>query len=199
MANANKPAGLVPVKHLLGASMTGQGNVYYIASSNGQAFAIGDPVKSSGSADVNGVPGISQATAGSGNAIRGVVVGLGRYESLMANPSNLDTIVVPATKTSDYYALVVDDPYVVFEVQEIGTGTPLTAAEVGLNADLVSVTNNGYVSGWLLNNAGEGTGATLQVRLLGLSRRLDNAFGQYAKWLVTINNHELKAGVAGVS
>lgn len=198
MANANKPAGLVPVKHLLGASMVGQGNIYYIASTDVNAFAIGDPVASSGSADSNGVPGITLATAGSGNAIRGVIVGLGRYENLLANPSNLDSIVVPATKTSAYYALVVDDPYVVFSVQEVSGGTQLTADEVGLNANLTAGANNGYVSGWQLNNAGEGTGATLQVRLLGLQRVLDNTFGAYAKWLVTINNHELKAGVAGV-
>lgn len=199
MANANKPQGLSPVKHLLGASMVGQGNIYYIASDNGDAFAIGDPVKSSGSSDSNGVPGIALATAGAGNAIRGVIVGFGRYESLLANPANLDSNVIPATKSYAYYALVIDDPWVIFEVQEQGSGTALTAAEVGLNADLVSGSNNGYVSGWQLNNAGEGTGATLQVRLLGLTRKSDNAFGYYAKWLVLINNHELKAGVAGVS
>ena len=198
MANANKPAGLVPVKHLLGASMVGQGNIYYIASTDLNAFAIGDPVASSGSADSNGGPGITLATAGSGNAIRGAIVGLGRYENLLANPSNLDSIVVPATKTSAYYALVVDDPYVVFAVQEVSGGTQLTADEVGLNANLIAGANNGYVSGWQLNNSGEGTGATLQVKLLGLQRVLDNTFGAYAKWLVTINNHELKAGVAGV-
>ncbi len=116
----------------------------------------------------------------------------------MADPSNLNTTVVPATKTQNYYALVVDDPSVIFEVQEIGTGTALTAAEVGLNANLASGANNGYASGWLLDNSGEGGGSTLQVRLLGLARRQDNAFGAYAKWLVKINNHELAAGTAGV-
>lgn len=198
MANANRPQGLAAVKHVLGAGMTGQGNIYYIPSTNNEAFAIGDPVKSAGSADANGVASIALASAGTGNPIRGVVAALGRYESLLANPASLDSIIVPATKTYDYYALVIDDPYVIFEVQEIGTGTPLAAAEVGLNANLVAGTNNGYISGWLLDNSGETTTATLQVRLLGLSRRSDNAFGQYAKWLVTINNHELKAGTAGL-
>ena len=198
MANVNKPQGLLPIGHLLGANWTGQTNVYYIASTDNNAFAIGDPVASSGSADSNGVPGITLATAGTGNPLRGVVLGFGRYETLMANPANLDTTIVPATKTNDYYAVVMDDPFAIFEVQEIGTGTPLAAAEVGLNANLVAGTNNGYVSGWLLDNSGEGTGATIQVRLLGLSRRSDNAFGQYAKWRVLINAHELKVGSAGI-
>lgn len=198
MANANKPMGLSPVQYLSGAPWSGQARVYFIASTDTNAFAIGDPVASSGSADSNGVPGITLATAGSGNAIRGVVVGLGTQESLMADPSNLNTTVVPATKTKAYYALVADDPSIIFEVQEIGTGTALTATEVGLNANLAAGTNNGYLSGWVLDNAGEGSGSTLQVRLLGLVRRQDNAFGQYAKWLVKINNHELAAGTAGV-
>lgn len=197
MANVNKPMGLAPVKSLV-MPYVAPANIYYIASTDNNAFAIGDPVVSSGSADANGVPGITLASAGTGNAIRGVIVGFGRYETLMANPANLDSNIIPATKSYAYYAMVIDDPWTVFEIQEIGTGTYLTAAEVGLNANLVAGTNNGYVSGWMLDNSGETTTATLQVRLLGLARRTDNAFGQYAKWLVTINNHELKAGVAGV-
>jgi len=198
MANANKPMGLSPVQYLSGAPWSGQARTYYIASTDVNAFAIGDPVASSGSADANGVPGITLATAGTGNPLRGVIVGLGTKESLMADPNNLNTTVAPATKTQDYYALVVDDPNVIFEVQEIGTGTYLTAAAVGLNANLASGANNGYASGWLVDNAGEGTGATIQVRLLGLVRRQGNAFGQYAKWLVKINNHELSAGTDGI-
>lgn len=198
MANANKPMGLSPVQYLSGAPWSGQARVYYIASTDTNAFAIGDPVASSGSADSNGVPGITLATAGSGNAIRGAVVGLGTKETLMADPNNLNTTVVPATKTQAYYALVADDPNIIFEAQEIGTGTALTAAEVGLNANLAAAANNGYVSGWVVDNAGEGSGSTLQVKLLGLVRRQDNAFGAYAKWLVKINNHELAAGTAGI-
>jgi hypothetical protein len=198
MPNANKPTGLSPVQYLSGAPWSGQARVYYIASTDTNAFAIGDPVASSGSADSNGVPGITLATAGTGNPIRGVIVGLGTREGLMADPNNLNTTVAPATKTQNYYALVVDDPAVIFEVQEVGTGTALTAAEVGLNANLSSGANNGYASGWQVDNSGEGVGSTLQVRLLGLVRRQDNAFGQYAKWLVKINNHELAAGTAGI-
>jgi hypothetical protein len=51
----------------------------------------------------------------------------------------------------------------------------------------------------VLDAADKADTATLQVKLLGLSRRIDNAFGEYAKWLVLINNHELRAGTTGVS
>lgn len=198
MANVNQPKGLWPTQYLNGAPWNGQARLYYIASTDSNAYAIGDPVASSGSGDTNGVPGVTLATAGTGNAIRGVIVGCGTSEGLMADPNNLNTTVIPATKSQAYYVMVVDDPNVIFEVQEVGTGTALTAAEIGLNANLASGTNNGYQSGWQLANDSEGSGSTIQVRLLGLVRRQKNAFGAYAKWLVKINNHELAAGTAGV-
>ena len=199
MANVNRPSGLSPVKHLITGNYNGQANVYSIAAADTNGYAIGDPVASSGSSDANGVAGITLATAGTGNAVRGVIVGLGTSESGIFNPNNLNSTVRPAAaQSSVWYALVVDDPNVIFEIQEVGTVTALTAAAVGSNANLLAGSNNGYQSGWLLNNSGVTTTNTLQLRLLGLSRRSDNAFGYYAKWLVKINNHELAAGTAGV-
>ena len=73
-----------------------------------------------------------------------------------------------------------------------------TAAASGLNANLVAGANNGFLSGWQLDSNTAASGATLQLRLWGLARRADNAFGASAKWLVTINNHELAIPSAGV-
>lgn len=196
MANVNKPSGLAPVCYLNGSQWNGQARCYYIASNNGTAFAIGDPVCSSGSADTNGVPGVAIGVAGS--AWRGAIVGIGTSEGLMADPNNLSTIIIPATKTQAYYVMVADDPNIVFEMQEISGGTQLTADEVGLNANGVAAANNGYVSGWVIDNSTEAGTSTLNVKLLGLSRKPGNAFGAYAKWLVSINNHELRAGTTGV-
>jgi hypothetical protein len=201
MANANRPSGLTPVKNLNGSPWNGQANVYSIAASYATALAIGDPVISSGTSDANGVQGI--AIAGTTGAIRGVIVGLGTSEAGIFNPSNLNSIIRPASDPAVWYALVVDDPNVIFEIQEHSNGTQLTAAECGLNQVMVSGANNGYVSGWLLASATDATPnttATLQLRLLGLSRRTDNAFGAFAKWLVQINVHELGhgTGAAGV-
>lgn len=194
MANANRPTGLSPVKTLTGAPWNGQANLYSIAAAYASALAIGDPVASSGTADAAGVPGVVLATAG--GAVRGVIVGLGKAP-LIANPDNLNSTIRPANAPDEWYALVVDDPNVLFEVQD-GGATPLAAADTGLNTDLVAGANNGFVSGWVVDGANKATTATLQVKLIGLSQRIDNAFGQYAKWLVKLNNHELAAGTAGV-
>jgi len=197
MANANRPSGLSPVKHLTGAPFNGQANIYQIAAADTHGYAIGDPVVSSGSGDANGVPGITLAAAT--GAIRGVIVGLGTSESGIFNPNNLNQTIRPAAaQTTDWYAMVADSPDLLFEVQEVSGGTQLAAADIALNTNLLVGTNNGFQSGWLLDNATKGTTATLQVRLMGLSRRSDNAFGAYAKWLVKINNHELSAGTAGL-
>lgn len=196
MPNANRAAGLAPVQYLNGAPWNGQARIYSIAAAYATKLAIGDPVISSGTSDSRGVPGIVRA-ADTG-AIRGVIVGLGALnQTAMANPQNLDQTFRPgAAQATTWYAMVVDDPNVVFEVQE--GGTPLTAADTGLNTNLTITDANNFLSQVVLDNADKAGTAALQVKLLGLVQRVDNEFGQYAKWLVKINNHELAAGTAGV-
>lgn len=201
MPNANRPTGFVPVQYLNGAAWSGQARIYSIAASYGTELAIGDPVISSGTADANGVPGIVLAAAA--GAVRGVIVGLGKSEGLTANPSNLDTTKRPASDPAVWYALVVDDPNVIFEIQEESNGTALAATEIGMNTIPVLAAAGTYVSGWQLRSATgatPATTATLQLRLLGLSRKPGNGFGAYAKHLVKFNVHELGSGTgaAGV-
>jgi len=196
MANANRPSGLSPVGNI-GGPFTGQVRLYSILAANTHAFAIGDPVVTdAGGGDTRGIPAVTLAAAT--GAIRGVVVGVfDTYPDIKIN--NQSSLIRPAAaQTGVWYVLVCDDPDTVFEVQEIGTGTPLAVADIGLNTNLVVGTNNGFLSGWMLDNATEAVGATLQCKILGLVQRVDNELGAYAKWLVKINNHELAGGVAGV-
>jgi len=202
MANTSKPAGLTPIKYLNGAAWNGQARTYYIPSTDTLAYAIGDPVDLGGSADSNGVPSVVLTTAGNNSGANmsiGAIVGVGTQEDVIGNVLAPNSIIVPATKTSAYYVMVADDPNIIFAIQEGGTQTtPLAATNVSQNADLASGANNGYVSGWVLDNATTTTGAGYQLKLLGLERVQNNAFGAYAKWLVLINLHRYKAGVAGV-
>jgi len=201
MANVNRPSGFTPVQYLNGSAWNGQARLYSIAAAYTVALYIGDPVISGGGADANGVPTITLGAATGG--LRGVIVGLGTAEGLMANPKNLDITYRPAAaQATDWYAMVVDDPNVLFEIQEQSNGTQLTAAEIGLNTISVLGTGNGYVSGWLLASTTGATAAvtaTLQLKLMGLVRRPDNAFGAYAKHLVQINVHELSHGTGSLA
>lgn len=200
MPNVNRPGGLAPLEYLDGSPYTGKARMFYIPSSDANAYAIGDPVTMAGSADANGVASVVLATAGDGNIVLGAIVGSGGsiYGGPGAVPGQLETTVIPATKTRGYYVLVSDDPNIVYTVQEGGAGAALAAGDVGRNFNLLSGVNTGYLSQWQLDNASGGTGATKQLQLLGLVQVADNALGQYAKWKVRINYHQYTAGQAGV-
>ena len=204
MANVNRPSGLQPYVYLNANPYEGQGRVYYIPSTDGNAYAIGDPVKTlTGAADANGVSAVTLATAGDGNAIRGVITSMGGLieGAQYGDPNNLNVTVIPASKTYGYYVMVCDDSDVLFLVQEFsGIGsTNFTSADIGKNCNLKAGTNNGYLSGWVLDDtAVSATAATRQVKLMGIQRTPDNAFGSYCKFVVRINNHELNGGTAGV-
>lgn len=200
MANADRPMGFSPVKMITGAPYNGQVTLYAILAADTNGYAIGDPVTSAdGGGSAEGIPAVTIGVAGS--AWRGIIAGIFDTKPGIAKIDNLNSTVRPAAaQDNDWYALVVDDPNVVFEVQEVSGGTALAAADIGLNTNGVAGTNNGYVSGWELDNAAEATTATLNCKILGLVQRSDNAIGEHAKWLVTINNHQLKGGTgtAGV-
>tara|TARA_R110000868_G_scaffold13014_1_gene61241 strand:- start:4349 stop:4957 length:609 start_codon:yes stop_codon:yes gene_type:complete len=202
MANANRPSGFSPIEYLNGSSWNGQARLYSIAAAYNVALYVGDPVISSGTSDSQGIPGIALAAAT--GAVRGVIVGIGNTKGLIANVVNPNISYRPAAaQTTDWFAMVVDDPNVLFEVQEESNGTQLAATDIGLNTISKVGTGNGYVSGWMIpstTGAAAGTGATLQIRLMGLKQVYDNVFGAYAKHLIKFNVHELGTGTgaAGV-
>lgn len=199
MANLNKVMGLSPVKYLNGADWDGRGSVYSILTTEGNLLSVGDPVKLGGSADVNGVPNVVQATAGA-TAV-GVLIAVGTNPNgPFINPNNLAVTQAPATKTAVYYALVVDDPNVIFEIQEGGASTALLVTDVGQNADFVAAAaaTGTFVSGFYLDNNAHDTTSTRNLKILRLAPRVDNALGLYAKWWVLLNNHSFRTGVAGI-
>ena len=198
MPNANQPSGLSPVKTITGAPYNGQANLYAILAADTNAYAVGDPVVSAaGGGDTRGVSAVTLAAAT--GAIRGVIVGVFDTYPGIAKITNQESTIRPSgAKTTVWYVMVADDPNLIFEVQEVGTGTALAVADINLNTNLVVGTNNGFMSGWQLDNATEAVTATLQMRILGLVPRVDNELGPFAKWLVKINNHEFAAGTVGI-
>ena len=216
--NPNKPSGLTPVKYLNGAKWTGGGNMYAILSSDGNAYSQGDLVTLTGTGDGSGIPGITLATAGA--AAVGVILAVGRGAGPTGlagigaggggpyiDPNNLSLVQAPAAKTSNYYALVCDDPNVIFEIQEGGSGTNLTQTAIGSNANIVyaAPATGVAVSGTQLDNGSLATTSTLNLKIWSLAQRADNHFstspatgGAGQKWWVLINNHLFRAGITGV-
>lgn len=193
MANVTNGGGFKPVRHLNGTPWNGKARMYYTSDAN--ALFMGDAVKSTGTADATGkYPAVTQATVGA--AIRGVVVGFSDQPYVSVDTSNLYRNYKAAT--DDLYVLVVDDPDVIFEIEEDG-GT-LAITDVGLNSEIVvgsGDTANGK-SAIMVDSTVTAAGSSAQLRILGVSNKEDNALGAYCKWDVLINEHELRTAASGV-
>lgn len=190
MANPSIPNGAVPVRSLTGPYM-GNTNVYSTAAGDGTLLGIGDFVKIAGTSQLIGDVTYADVTrAATGDVIVGVV-----------------TSVVPATRDSTVYRAastatlvnVCDDPTVLFEIQESAAGTSFTANDIGLNANFVvaSASTTTGLSATTIDNSTEATTNTLDLKIVGLANKPNNAVGESAKWIVRINRHLYANQVAG--
>ena len=198
MANKDRPSGLKPIKHINGVPWNGKFNMYYKAAGLGEAMFIGTPVMSAGSADSTGkYPTIKLAGQ---TSARGVIVGFSNTPYLAADLTDLDLSNSPVSTA--HYVAVVDDPQVIFEAQEDNDSSDLAATSAGSNADLTTESGNTItgISTVEIDSDTEGATGTLQVKLLRLVDRPDNALGDYSKWEIMFNQHELGQGLgaAGV-
>jgi len=201
MANANRPGGLKPVSYLNGAPYSGQARLYSVPVNSADLY-IGDPVTLSGNADTNGLPGIAIGVAGS--AIIGVVVGF-----LVAPPgvslvaTNIDLTIrsIQSSATVVQYALVADDPNLIFEIQD-GQTVPTSTANIGQNTNfLIAAGATDYSDSGTVTAATLTASDTANLKLMGFAQRVDNTPATaYAKLLVKINNHAYAAstGTAGI-
>lgn len=197
MYNTNAPLGLKPVDYQTGGVYTGKSNRYRIASGYNTAIGQYDPVTTL----ADGTIGIGVA----GAACRGVLDYVEYFNSAGLYVKAPNWVASTAVKSgTTAYAYVFDDPALVMDVQETdgssGAGTPLALADCGLNINFVIGAPNGFgVSTTSLNNTTEGTTSTLNLKILELSNYPGNAVGNYANWLVTWNNHQLRSvGTTGV-
>ena len=101
-------------------------------------------------------------------------------------------------KTQDYWLLVVDDPAVLFELQDDGL-TALTATSANKNCSftVTNPTSPQQNSATTLTTASVATTATLPIKMMGLVQKPNNVFGANANWLVMINQHEFQGGIPG--
>jgi len=192
----NAPNGLRPVKKLDGSAWTGQTTSYPVASGYGTSLFKGDPV----TVLPDGTLGIGVA----GSSVVGVFFGI-QYTDAAGNIVNSPNWVASSTTRGSVTAtaFVVDDPNVVFTIQESNgsgaAGTPLALTDVGLNANFAVGTGSTATgnSGATLNNTTEADTSTLNLKILSLDPYPGNVIGNFANWLVVINNHRYRGGVTG--
>jgi hypothetical protein len=199
MANTDAPFGLQPYQEVLRATY------YKITNNYGTALGIFDPV-------VRVAAGtIEKAAAGNTNQILGSVLGI--YKQYGAKTDRAEQLfpvqyfsATPGT-TFDYWALVADHPDQIFLCQADNNGGSLTTAERYSNVDLIYTHSlNAYsgVSGVELNGSSSTSNITYQMTIIDLAPVYDpasytfNTYGAFAKWLCTIQLHQLRTGRAGV-
>jgi hypothetical protein len=207
--NPNKLTGLSVVSGLGAVRFIGGGRMYSIPTSDSTYnYFPGDLVAFTGAGDVNGLPNVAMCAAGATGV--GVIQAIGTQATggPYINPNNLASIYAPLTKAAPYYAFIADDPMTLFEIQEVGTGTSLTATCVGANANLLldatatgtPLATQAFSRTGITDTAAPTTTSSLNFQIISFAQRIDNHFvvgtgGGYQKWWVRINNHAYSSGV----
>lgn len=206
MANADRPNGFKPVKHLSGSPWNGKTRKYACPASETTAIGVGDIVKLSTKPVLAGnMPGIESIGTGAvttGNFV-GVVVGFEVVNptggvSGGASPS-LDLPQYKAASTLKY-ALVCDDPDVLFVSQSDDNG--LTYTSLGLNCAIIGGAANTSTGRSIqeIDGSSAAVTAALPLQIMEAVNSPDNewAASNYGRFLVRINNHAYRSlGLVG--
>ena len=187
MANVDQRFGLKPVDHLLGLNWSDKVRRCFMTGASGAAY-IGTPVDLAGSADASGAyPTVAPVTVGATHPIFGVIVGF--------EPDPTDLTLLYRKNSTDRWALVCCDPFVIFEIQGDSSGV-ITKDMVGANAVLIDTHSGDTATGLsgmeLYYTTTPAADPTYQLLILGASTRPDNDITAVnAKWNVLISLHRL--------
>lgn len=102
-----------------------------------------------------------------------------------------------AASTAKLDFLVYDHPDQKFTIQDDSAGTGMTAASIGANADITVTTGNTTTlrSAHEIDSSTVATTATLALKILGMHPIEGGTFatttGEWRKWIVKINSHQL--------
>lgn len=123
----------------------------------------------------------------------------GKVDAAAASEALLGVAINKAVDGGD--VLVADDPQQQYVVQASGSDID-AQTDINLNYDILATAGNSTydISRQELDSASGNTTATLQLKLLAIEEREDNALGAQVDCIVKINNHQLGShtGTAGI-
>ena len=195
MANVTGKKGLRPINQPYGNIRCN-----YYQATTGNAWYMYQPVD----LDANGR--VVSAVAGSaGHYLLGSIIGMA--DDSFGPIPGADSGYIPAfpamTGSGGFVnILVADDPGQYFIIEEDTGGSALDAQSIGSAAvHTFLATTGSTVSGIanaVLDRSTVATTSDLTLRILKKLDRIDNAYGNYCKWIVSINRHRLTGqSVAG--
>jgi hypothetical protein len=207
MANVARPFGLRPSRYIDSSPWNGQTQLYFFAAAQandaykGDAVGIDTTNRSNGITDPYspGIPAVQPRVAAmTTTAFRGVIAGfLPQPEFSQSVTATLGLQYRQASTAR--YVLVVDDPDVVFNAQEIAANSYVTALNNGINktCDLSYVAGNTTTGISKSGVTGFQTAAVRPFRALRMTATVDN-FGftasdaiPYTMWDLVITNTDL--------
>ena len=186
MASTDAAFGLCP----WGGMKAGACQMYSIVTSCAAGFYHGVLVEQGGEALLTPAMGYLQQCVpeeqGAAGSILGVVMAL--FDEDMTPVQYIATSEA-GNSTIAGYALVCDDPYQQYIIQEDGDSSSLQAADIGLNAEAVGVggsTGTG-ISTMELDSSSKATTATLALKILGVHPEdtisTDGSAGTYCRFI----------------
>ena len=191
MANDDYPRGLIPRNN------TRQGIVSQVyeaqsGTATGPIFR-GQPVRLVAAGVVENAP----ETGGTGTAYLGVAIGF-----LGENYGPPDATFNNTGGTTKRYVIVANDPEQDFVIQEDTGGTALAALDRGASCDLLyrsagsgnNTTGEAQLELDASSVLGTNSGAVLLYKLHDITNSdgTQNDYGDYAKWVVRLTNHQLR-------
>ena len=187
MANQDAAFGLKAIGKV-GQNRDNQGLSEYSIAANASAIYQWDPVEMAATGTIT----VAAAT----DTLLGSINGVFYTDASTSKPTWANHLNASNTAT-DIVGFVSDDPYERFEIQ---SDAALTAAEVGMNADIVYAAGStpNYISKVELDHSDLKT-ATAQLRVIGISKDPKNneAGAVDVNAVVIINEHFLK-GTVGI-
>ena len=187
MANKDAAFGLKAIGKV-GQNRDNQGLSEYSIAASATAIYQNDPVEMAATGTIT----VAAAT----DTLLGSLNGVFYTDASTSKPTWANHLNASNTAT-DIVGFVHDDPYERFEIQ---SDAALTAAEVGMNADIVYAAGStpNYISKVELDHSDLKT-ATAQLRVIGISKdpQNDEAGAADVNAVVIINEHFLK-GTVGI-
>ena len=184
MSTTDKKHGFVPVKHMTGGTI--RSREYHVDSSNTPGIFVGDLVilESDGN--------IAAAAAAQGVNVIGVAIGT--YD-VNRTPTANNYLAA----STEGYVQVVDDPMVIFRVQEDGVGTSGFDAHLAIGHHADHVAGTGSTTTGISGHTVNSDSTDEQLECVGLYETSDNAWTDtYTEVLVLINEHHYKAASASI-
>ena len=184
--------GFKPVRMRDGSAYTGASQRCY-ASAPAAGLFVGDVVTLSGTAEATtGIIGVTAAAAG--GVFYGVIVGL--------DPDRTDLNKKYMASGDTGYVMVATDTNVVYQAHE--DDGSLVIADVGTNCDMAAGAGGNTVYGTssqMISSTGNGTGADVQLKLIGKAQIEGNDIGAatpFTIWEVTLNESIAAPNAVGI-